>query len=455
MTRSSDLVIIGAGLTGLTLAFYLQKAGKKVILLDKKEDVGGVIDTVKTDGFSFETGPSTGTLSSPELVSLFRDLKGKCELAVANPDSKKRWIWKGEKWHALPSGMVDGLRTPLFKWSDKFRILGEPFRKKGDDPFETIANLVRRRLGQSFLDYAVDPFISGIYAGDPEKLITRFALPKLYQLEQKYGSFIKGAIKKSNEPKSELDKNVTREVFSVKGGLKGLINALNTSLDDDTVMLSCNDITIKYLSDYKYTITGKDESGETFTLSSKHVITTTGAYALAELLPFLNDEQLAPINNLNYAKVVQVAAGYNQWQGIKLGAFGGLVPSHETPQVLGILFPSSIFPDRAPKGGALLSVFMGGVKNEGIYDLEDDDVIQLALEEIKRTLQTDQKPDLLRICRYRYAIAQYEKSSEKRLQRIDELQKQYPGLILAGNMRDGIGMSDRIKQAVGIAQQLS
>ena len=190
------VIIIGAGLTGLVTAHYLIKNGISVTLVEKNSRPGGVIQSIKEQGFTIESGPNTGVVSHPEIVELFEDLAGSCKMAIANPEAKKRLIWKDGKWHALPSGLIDGIRTPLFTFGDKLRILGEPFRKRGTNPDESVAGLVLRRLGKSFLDYAVDPFISGIYAGDPGTLITRFALPKLYNLEQKYGSFIGGSIKK-------------------------------------------------------------------------------------------------------------------------------------------------------------------------------------------------------------------------------------------------------------------
>ena len=178
----TEIVIVGAGLTGLTLAYYLHRAGKKVMLLEKNHRTGGVIDTLHKGEFVFEAGPNTGVINNTSLVKLFEDLNGDIEVEVPGDSARQRWIWKGNDWHALPSDLVSAVTTPLFSWKDKFRILGEPFRRPGTQPDESVADLVRRRMGKSFLEYAVDPFISGIYAGDPEKLVTRFALPKLYQL---------------------------------------------------------------------------------------------------------------------------------------------------------------------------------------------------------------------------------------------------------------------------------
>ena len=172
------VAIIGAGLTGLTVAFYLKKKGVNFQVFEKSDKIGGVIQTVEKDGFIYENGPSTGVLGHPEAADLIEELGNACELEIANADAKYRWIWKGDRWHALPSGLWGGISTPLFSWYDKFRILGEPFRKPGTNPNETLAQLVRRRMGESFLKYAIDPFIIGVYSGDPAKLVVKYALPK-------------------------------------------------------------------------------------------------------------------------------------------------------------------------------------------------------------------------------------------------------------------------------------
>jgi len=448
--NTTDVIIIGAGLTGLTLAFYLKKNGVKFLLLEQKDRTGGVINSISEQGFTYETGPNTGVLSAPEIVELFEDLKSKCLLETANPLSKNRYIWKKGSWHALPSGLISAIQTPLFSFYDKLRILGEPLRKAGKNKDETVAELVTRRLGKSYLDYAVDPFISGIYAGDPGKLVTKFALPKLYNLEQNYGSFIRGAIKKHKEPKSLLQQKTTGEVFSVQGGLKSLIVALNQGIGADHIVTGCKDTELMPNGN-KFLVTFTNQQGEKVELNSSKVITTVGGYALPELLPFISPKKIIPISRLVYAGVVQAVAGYKNWSGSSLDAFGGLVPSKEKRAVLGILFPSSIFANRTPANGALLSVFIGGVKNPGIMEQTDTEIETLVLKEIRETLDVDAPSDLFRIFRYPFAIPQYDKSSEERLASINQIQVDYPGLLLAGNIRDGIGMSDRVKQARQLA----
>lgn len=450
-----DIVIIGAGLTGLTLAFYLKKQGKDVLIIEKSAKTGGVIQTVKDDGFVYETGPNTGVVGNPEVAELFEDLEGLCTLEVADPSAKRRLIWKNGKWRALPSGFWSAVFTPLFTLKDKFRVLGEPFRKKGKNPEENLADMVKRRLGKSFLNYAIDPFISGIYAGDPKYLIPKYALPKLYALEQDYGSFIKGSMKKAKEKKNNprLQK-ATKEVFSAKGGLSKLIAALTEKTGSENILLKARNATVLPLENGFEINT--EINGEQVQINAKKVVTTSGANELMKLLPFLSEQEKAPFQELKYASVVQAIVGYRNWKGIDLKAFGGLVPTIEDRNILGALFTSSFFTGRAPKNGALISVFMGGTKRPEIYDMDDEEIEDLISRDLCQMLGMPIfRPDLFEIYRYKYAIPQYGLSSAQRFETINQLQEKYPGLILAGNIRNGIGMADRIKQARDIAEELA
>jgi len=483
-TENREIIIIGAGLTGLTLAYYLKKKGRTPLVLEKSDRPGGVIQSHAEKGFTYESGPNTGVLSTKEIALLFEDLSQHCTLETGEGGANKRYVMKNGRWEPLPSGLLSAVKTPLFTLKDKFRILGEPFRKPGNNPDESVADMVRRRMGKSFLDYAVDPFISGIYAGDPSRLVTRYALPKLYALEQNYGSFIRGSIKKSREPKSDDEKKATRKVFSVKGGLGNLISALEKEIGRENIRYGVRDLKTAH-SGNGFTVSfttsagavpGRDTSGrpvpggegpaagsagneagaaETITMECSRLVSTAGGYALPEILTFIPPAELDPILSLNYAGVVQVAAGYSRWTGTPLDAFGGLVPSREKRQILGILFPSAIFRERAPEGGALLSVFLGGTRNRELITKSDEEITDIALGEIRKTLGAEGEPDLLKVFRYEKAIPQYEISSGERLECIGELEGRYPGLILAGNIRDGIGMADRVKQAGLIADMLT
>ena len=449
-----DIAIIGAGLTGLTTAFWLTRAGKKIQIIERQDRAGGQIRTFQENGFVYESGPNTGVVSYPEVAELFAALSPDCTLETAREESKKRWIWKGNKFHALPSGLVSAVTTPLFTLYDKFRILGEPFRAKGTNPDESVAELAARRLGKSFVDYAVDPFLSGVYAGNPHTLVTRHALPKLYNLEQDYGSFIKGSIAKAKLPKSERDKLATKKVFSAVGGLERLAEALVKAIGKEQITLSASEVKIQP-QDKQWLITYRTPEGEQSLIANK-VVTTCGAYALPDLLPFIPKEDIGQISNLHYAPIIQASVGFHNTRSLQFGAFGGLVPSKEKKDVLGILFPSACFVGRSPEEGALFSFFIGGVRHADMLDWSDEKLKDMILKNIHSMLKfpADAQPDLIKIHRHQKAIPQYEKSSEARFKMIEELQIRYPGLILAGNIKGGIGMADRIRQATGIAKEI-
>lgn len=455
MKLTKDIVVIGAGITGLTTALHLKEKQKDFIVLEKRNRVGGVIQTKTDDNFIWEEGPNSALISNKEVVQLFDKLKGICEPEIADEKVKKRYVLKNGKWHALPSGPGSAASTPLFTTGDKFRVLGEPFRSPGTNPEETLAQTVKRRLGKSFLDYAIDPFILGVYAGDPDKLITKYALPKLYNLEQNYGSFIRGSMKKKKEPKTEDEKRATREIFSVKGGLTNFTESIFTKVGSDKFMLGFTNVKIAITEESKYKITGNYKE-EDFEIIANKVITTTGAHELKNLLAFVEESDIKALSSLPYAKVVEVALGFKNWTGMKLDAFGGLIPHKEKRDVLGVMFMSALLKGRAPENGALFSIFCGGIRRPEIVEMSDNEIISMIERETISLMNIpDFNPDLLHITRHKTAIPQYGLESKARFETIDKLQKQHKGLVIGGNLRDGIGMADRIAQASKLVEEIN
>lgn len=441
------VAIIGAGITGLTTAYYLKKAGIDFTIFESTNHIGGVINTIQKDGFTYETGPNSGVIATAEMADLFEELKDKCDLEKADHSSARRLIWKKGKWKALPSGLISAVFTPLFKLKDKFGILGEPWRKKGTNPNETLANMVKRRMGQSFLDYAIDPFILGIYAGDPNYIVPKYALPKLYNLEQDFGSFIGGAIKKRKIPKTADDKKATREIFSVKGGLINLVNALRDEIGLENIQLNAKNIQFD-IANKKYIL--KEDKTE-----FSHLLSTINAGNLQETYPFLEKSDVLPIDNLTYAKVTEITLGFNNWEGISLDAFGGLIPFKENRNVLGVLFLSTLFEGRAPKDGALLTLFSGGIRKPEMAELSKEKLFEMLKHEMKDMMGlTAFKPDLFEVNYYNKAIAQYGVDSEERLKSITHIEEKFRNFYLAGSMRNGVGIADRVKQGSDIAKQI-
>ncbi len=441
-----NVAIIGAGITGLTIAYYLKKNNIPFKIFEKSPQVGGVIQSIEKDGFLYEKGPNSGVLSNLELLHLIDELSDQnLSIEIGNAFAKKRLIWKNNQWHALPSGIISAIKTPLFSFSDKLKVLREAFVKKGNNPNENLAEMVKRRLGKSFLDYAVDPFVSGIYAGNAHELIPRFALPKLYRLEQDYGSFIKGAFKKAKEPKTADEKRLTKDIFSFKKGLSSLPKTLKSIIGKENIILSCGALNVQQ-NEKQYCI-----QDEIFT----NVISTIHADNLPDIFPFIEKKEWQNITNTKYAKVVGAAIGFKNWKGIHLDAFGGLIPTKEHKNILGILFMSSIFKNRAPQNGALLNIFVGGTQHEQLAELSSKKLKKIIAKDVTEMLQIpDFKPDLFELTYYQKAIAQYDIKSEQRLIDINKIETNYPGITLAGSIRDGVGIADRIKQASSIVHDI-
>jgi oxygen-dependent protoporphyrinogen oxidase len=450
MTAKYDVVIIGAGLTGLTAALLLKRKGLSVLVVEKSGRPGGSIRTNEKEGYVYESGPVTASLSNIETVWLFDMLKGKCELETAREEADRRLIFRKGKLLEIPCGLVGGIRTPLFQWKDKLRLLGEPFRKAGTDPDESIASLVMRRMGKSFLDYAVQPFIGGIYAGDPERLITRLALPKLYNLEQDYGSFIKGAIQKAKQPKSEQEKRVTKKVFSVKGGLENLTKALAESAGCEHIRLNeCCKVFPAVDAGWRVTLSSEE-------INATYIISTVGSHAAGEIFDFMPVPIRESIEKINYAKIVQAAVGVKRTEQIDTKAFGLLIPSIEKRELLGVLYPSSCFEGRAPDGKTLLSVFLGGINNPEIINKTVSGIKETVVRELNRIYGLSETDiDFIDVFKHCHAIPQYETVCDEALAGISRFERMYPGIILAGNMRDGIGIPNRIKQAFDIASAIA
>lgn len=446
----TDVAIIGAGLTGLTLAYRL--AGQcDFVVLEQSDRPGGVIQTASERGFRYEMGPNSGTVANWETATLLDELEG---VQLANGAAKKRYILKKGAWRPLPRGPLSALGTSLFSLGDKLRILGEPWRKRGTDPDESVAAFVKRRLGQSFLDYAIDPFISGVYAGRPDQLILRHAFPVMYDMEQTQGSLIRGAIARKRAAKRSTTKAPSRKIFSFEKGLGQLVDQLYQKAGTDHFKFRTRVISIA-LEGKRFLIKYQTDRGAG-TLVANRVVTTVPAFALSSLLTFAQKDATKSFNALPYAPVIEVAVGFDQWSGTPLDGFGGLVPAREGEQILGILFMNALFPKRAPEGGALLSVFLGGMRNRDVLHWSDDKIREVVADAIKRLLkQPGFEPDLFKIMRYNQAIPQYTEVMDEIHKAITELETNYPGLYIAGQVTGGIGIPNRIKQGTELADRIN
>ena len=265
---------------------------------------------------------------------------------------------------------------------------------------------------------------------------------------------MRGAIAKMRQPKTPRDLLATKKVFSAEGGIQRLVDALGRSVGETNIVLGASNLHLQP-SDQGWKAEYTQADGTACSILAQQVVTTVGAYALPQLLPFVPHALMEPITSLRYAPIVQVSVGFADVQGQRNEAFGGLVPSCENRHILGVLFPASCFEGRAPRQGDLFSVFVGGIKHPEVMEMSEAELAQMVLTELRYMLRlpANMQPSLLKIFRHRHAIPQYEVSSGARFKAIDALQSQYPGLIVAGNLRNGIGMADRIRQGATIIPQ--
>lgn len=435
-------MVIGAGISGLTTAFYLERGGLDVALLEASERVGGSIRTLHDGPWLFELGPSTVLDGNPAVGRLLEDagLLGARRQAAAA--ARKRYVWKGGRLVPLPSGPVGFLTTPLFRASSKWRLLKEPWVGRNPDlEGESIAGFVRRRLGGELLDYAVGPFVSGVYAGDPERLSVAWAVPKIAALEREHGSLIRGAIakRKGATPRGSM--------ISLPEGLLQLPLELGQQLHRlhlDTAVASLR------------------RDGDAFLVETsrgpfraRRVVLAVAADAAARLLAAASDGRSEAFAEIPYSPVVVFAYGFRREQvAHPLDGFGFLAPRVEGMRLLGCLFSSTLFPGRAATGCVALTAFGGGRTDPELVGLGDEELHRLAEAELGRVLGVSGSPVYRHLARWPRAIPQYELGHGRFALLADQLEAQLPGLHLRGNFLGGISLPDCIANAAALARKI-
>jgi oxygen-dependent protoporphyrinogen oxidase len=358
-----DVVVIGAGISGLAAAFRLRQRGLAVEVLEAAPRAGGVIGTRTRDGFLFESGPNSTLDTTPLINALLADLGIAAERRDANAVAATRFIVRGGKLLALPTSPAAFFTTRAFSLQAKLRLMREPFIAPTPAGVEeSIAGFVRRRLGNEFLDYAIDPFVAGIYAGDPERISVPAAFPRLLALEQKYGGLIKGQIAGARERRksAETAKNAAAS-FSFAGGMQTFTDALAAHVPD--IRCGARVLRLGRSDDGTYTVEG-DATGVPFARRARAVVVAVGAGVAGALVRPLARPAADALAAIDYAAVTVAASAYRRADiAHGLAGFGFLVPRKERRSILGTLFSSSMFAGRAPDGAVLLTSFVGGRRN--------------------------------------------------------------------------------------------
>jgi len=469
------VAIIGAGVTGLTAAFYLKRGGVPVTVFEAGGRAGGVIQSIRKEGFLAEFGPNTILETSPKIAQLVRDAG--LESRRLNTDSKAqaRYLVRYGQPIEMPGSPLGFFTTKLFSAKAKLAVLREPFiARRRDGVEESIAQFVVRRMNQEFLDHAIDALVAGIYAGDPHKLSLPHAFPRLKALEDKYGSMIKGQIfgARDRRKSGEVSKDRAPK-FSFDEGLQVLPDALAAQLGGSLKLNAPVTKLTEMDNGWRVTFSGERvsrvpnqvEGGDSQSSSLRTqemdfgaVIYCGTAHRLAEL-GIEAARQRRPAEafaEISYPPVASVVLGFRREDVTHpcLG-YGMLIPKIEGFKILGTIFSSALFPNRAPAGHVLLTSYIGGARYPELASLPAEQLVETTLADLRVLLGVKGKPGFVQTAFYPRAIPQYNVGYGKYRQLLAGLESAAPGLFFAGHYRDGVSLGDSIVSGVNIAERVA
>ncbi|MFA3782375.1 protoporphyrinogen oxidase [Melioribacteraceae bacterium 4301-Me] len=441
------VVILGAGISGLATAFWLHKDGFDVTVLEAKKVAGGSMESSIENSFLIDFGPNSGLETTPLIKKLVDEVGLFNEFIYANEKANKRYILKNNQLHPLPMGPGAFISTKLFSTKAKFRLLTEPFIGKSNDGYyQSVSEFVIRRLGREFLDYAIDPFVSGVFAGDPNKLSVKSAFPKLYRLEELYGGLIKGMIKGAKERKHQQEQSKqSAKMFSFLKGMQSLPLAISKKLGNN-IFYECNVQSVERTTN-GFKVVYKS-NGETKELSSDYVISTVPAYAASEIFKNIDENVSNHLNEIYYPPVMVLYLGFKkEFINQQLDGFGYLIPSKEKKSYLGAIWSSVIFQNRANDDSAAFTLFIGGARSPQLFEMSESKLIENVIKEFSATMKISSEPIFVRYKLWKKAIPQYNIGYIEHENYFDKFEKENPGILLSGNYRGGISVGDCIKNS--------
>jgi len=449
MAQPHQAIVIGAGISGLACAYRLKRLGIGVTLLEAQERAGGLIGTVKKDGFLFESGPQSFQ-GTDALLNLIRELEIEGELQQADPRAP-RYILRAGRLQKIPMSPQGLLASSLLNAGSRWKIASEPFRRTAPpNKEESVADFVRRKFGHEILEYLVAPFVSGVYAGDPEKLSLRAAFPTLEEWERQHGSVVRGAMK-SRPAKGE--RKGPPPLCSFRSGLVSLIQALRQNLSEavqDGAAVDGIKRTTSRENQYEVRFT---RNGASKTISASAVVIATPAYTASHLVGAMSASMSQALSGIAYAHVAVVAAGYHVQQiGLPLDGFGFLVPRSEKIRTLGTVWNSSLFAGRAPEGFAVLTSFIGGATDLEIVEKSDSEIAAIVSAENARILGIEGPSVAQAVWKYAKALPQYNLGHGHLIESARDAERALPGLFLAGNYLEGPAIGKCVEQGFRTAE---
>eukprot|EP01040_Poterioochromonas_malhamensis_P000778 gene778-829_t len=471
---TTEALVIGSGISGSTAAFYLNKNGVDVILAESRDVVGGNLISKRANGFLWEEGPNSFQ-PNPAILRLAKDIGMIDELVLADPTLPRYVYWEGNLF-ALPSGPADLLNFNLLTWPGKIRAglgaIGLHAPKPAEE--ETVKQFVVRHLGEETFERVIDPFVSGVYAGNPMKLSMGAALKKVKNLEDLAtitGGFIEGAIRRINQLSKERKENAERDadlpkipggsLGTFKNGLQSIPLKIQNILGDK-VKLSYKLIELSKDSvNNQWIATFETKDGQKKQIASKSILLTSPAYATAEILrksdpTFLPEYQ--ELAKIYYPPVASVTTAYpNSAFKEPLRGFGHLIPRAMKVRTLGTIWSSSLFPGRAPEGYTMLLNYIGGSQDPEIANLTPEQIVEQVHQDNKKVLLKDDapKPKVLGVRVWPRAIPQYELGHLKLMEKVENAVKQEKGLFIGGNFRSGVAFGDCVQYGADVAKELT
>ena len=448
-----SVAIIGAGITGLTAAFYLKRKGVPVTVYEASGRGGGVIQSVRKDGFLAEFGPNTILETSPKIAQLVRDAGLEARKLATDPKAEARYVVRYGRPIEMPGSPLGFFTTPLFTAKAKLAVLREPFIKpRRDGVEESIAQFVVRRFNREFLDHAIDALVAGIYAGDPHKLSLPHAFSKLKALEDNYGSMIKGQIFGARDRKKSGEVAKDRAAkFSFDEGLQVLPDELARRLGDSLKLNSPVTKLTQTNSGWRVTTAqGEAEFGA--------VIYCGTAHRLVELVIEAAAQQRRPteaFSEISYPPVSAVVLGFRR-EDVTHPACGCgmLIPKIEGFKILGTIFSSALFPNRAPAGHITLTSYIGGARYPELGLLPPEELVEATMADLRVLLGVKGQPVFTHTKTWPQAIPQYNVGYGKYRQLLNDLEASSPNLFFAGHYRDGVSLGDSMVSGVNIAERV-
>jgi len=428
-----ETIVVGAGIAGLAAAAELRRSGREVLILEAAPDPGGVAQTETVRGYRLERGPNTFRVGPPlarflehhELVPL---------VARARPVSRKRYLLRGRTLIPVPDGLGAFVRTPLLSGAGKRRLLAEPFVRRGDARGESVAEFISRRMGNEVLAAFVGPFLTGVYAGEETQLGAQAVFPAWVDAERRRGSVALGLL-------TRRERGGWRGTWSGRCGLGSLVTGLAQRVG---ASLRCGAPVASAVFEtdaHRYRI--ELESGEI--LSAARLIVATAAAQAASLLKTLDARLSGELDAIRYAPLVSLSLGVAS-DGLRrrVEGFGYLVPRGEGDLVLGCLFPSQLFPERAPAGRELLTVLVGGERCPEAVGWPEEQLRSAVLRELDSVLEFRDTPEWLALSRWPRGVPQPGRDHPARVRRIGETLQRFPNIALAGGYLEGVAFGDAL-----------